>query len=353
MERRQKIEFARKAAAEGMVLLKNDNNALPISLNDEIALFGIASYKCFRLGWGSGDMMAQQISQIVDGLAEAGYKLNEEVKNACESWISKQDINYFTVNRNWDEWSFRLKEIDLEEQIIENASKKSNVAIVTLGRCSGEAADLKNEEGFFKLHSEEVNLVKAVSKYFKKVILLLNTCGPLDLRSIDDCNVDAILDASLGGQEFGRAVADIVSGKITPCGKLTTTWAYDYEDYPTKEGITSLEVPYNEGIYVGYRYFDTFNVTPRYPFGYGLSYTDFDIKVKDIKVDGAIVDVIVTVENTGKTYGKEVVQCYMSAPSVKLEKAYQELCAYTKTGVLNPGDVCDVVLSFDLTDMAC
>ena len=353
MERRQKIEFARKAAAEGMVLLKNDNKALPISLNEEIALFGISSYKCFRLGWGSGDMMAQQISQIVDGLAEAGYKLNNEVKNACEEWISKQDINYFTINRNWDEWSFRLKEIELDEQIIEGASKQSSVAVVTLGRCSGEAADLKNEEGFFKLHSEEVNLVKTVSKYFSKVVLLLNTCGPLDLRAIDDCKVDAILDVSLGGQEFGRAVADVISGKITPCGKLTTTWAYDYEDYPTKEGITTLEVPYNEGIYVGYRYFDTFNVTPRYPFGFGLSYTDFDIKVKDVKIDGSIVDIIVSVENIGKTYGKEVVECYMSAPSVKLEKAYQELCAYTKTGVLNPGDVCDVSLSFDLTDMAC
>lgn len=353
MERKQKIEFARKAAAEGMVLLKNDNNALPISVSEEVALFGIASYKCFRLGWGSGDMMAQQISQIVDGLAEAGYKLNEEVKNACEEWVSKQDINYFTVNRNWDEWSFRLKEIELDEQIIENASKKSDVAVVTLGRCSGEAADLKNEEGFFKLHSEEVSLVKTVAKYFNKVVLLLNTCGPLDLRAIDDCKVDAILDVSLGGQEFGRAVADVVSGKITPCGKLTTTWAYDYEDYPTKEGITTLEVPYNEGIYVGYRYFDTFNVTPRYPFGYGLSYTDFDIKVKDVKIDGSIVDIIVSVENIGKTYGKEIVECYMSAPSVKLEKAYQELCAYTKTGVLNPGDICDVMLSFDLTDMAC
>ena len=352
MERKQKIEFARKAAAEGMVLLKNDNKVLPISMDKEIALFGIASYKCFRMGWGSGDMMAQQISQIVEGLTEAGYKLNGEVKQACEEWIAKQDINYFTVNRNWDEWSFRLGEIEIDEQLIEASSKKSDVAVITLGRCSGEAADLKDEEGFFKLHSEEINLVKTVSKFFDKVVLLLNTCGPLDLTAIDECNVDAIVDVSLGGQEFGRAVADIVSGKITPCGKLTTTWAYHCDDYPTNEGVTTLEVPYNEGIYVGYRYFDTFNVTPRYPFGYGLSYTDFDISVKEVKVDGSIVDIIATVENIGKTFGREIVQCYLSAPSVKLEKAYQELCAYTKTGVLNPGDKCDVVLSFDITEMA-
>ncbi len=353
MLRKDKIAFARKAAAEGMVLLKNDNNALPINKTDEIALFGIASYKCFRLGWGSGDMMAQQISQISEVLAEEGFNLNSEVKNTCEKWISQQDIDYFTINRNWDEWSFRMKEIELGEDVFERASKTSSIAIVTLGRCSGEAADLKDEEGFFRLHQEEIDLVKNASKYFKKVILLLNTCGPLDLRAIDQYNVDAIVDVSLGGQEFGGAVVDVISGKVTPCGKLTTTWAYKYEDYPTKEGIATLEVPYNEGIYVGYRYFDTFNVEPRYPFGYGLSYTTFETTVQEINLDGQIVDIVVRVKNTGNTYGKEVVQCYLSAPEVKLEKAYQELCAYTKTGVINPGEHEDVLLSFDITDMAC
>ena len=353
MLRKDKIAFARKAAAEGMVLLKNENKALPISKNDEISLFGIASYKCFRLGWGSGDMMAQKISQISDSLVEEGFNLNLNVKNACENWISEQNIDYFTINRNWDEWSFRMKEIELEDSVFENASKTSNVAIVTLGRCSGEAADLKDEEGFFRLHQEEIALVEKASKYFNKVVLLLNTCGPLDLRSIDQYNVDAILDVSLGGQEFGKAVVDVIGGKVTPSGKLTTTWANKYEDYPTKEGITALEVPYNEGIYVGYRYFDTFNVDPRYPFGYGLSYTTFDLSVQQINVDGQIVDIVVKVKNTGDVYGKEVVQCYISAPEVKLEKAYQELCAYTKTGVINPGEFEEVTLSFDITEMAC
>lgn len=353
MLRKEKIAFARKAAAEGMVLLKNENNALPISKNDEIALFGIASYKCFRMGWGSGDMMAQKISQISEVLEEEGFNLNEEVKTTCEKWISEQDINYFTINRNWDEWTFKMKEIELDECLFEKASKTSNIAIVTLGRCSGEAADLKDEEGFFRLHQEEIDLVKNASKYFKKVVLLLNTCGPLDLRAIDKYNVDAILDVSLGGQEFGGAVVDVISGKVTPCGKLSTTWAYKYEDYPTKEGITTLEVPYNEGIYVGYRYFDTFNIEPRYPFGYGLSYTSFDMSIQEINLDGQIVDIVVRVKNIGNTYGKEVVQCYLSSPEVKLEKAYQELCSYTKTGVINPGEHQDVLLSFDITDMAC
>ncbi len=352
MLRKDKIAFARKAAAEGMVLLKNNNKTLPICKEDEISLFGIASYKCFRLGWGSGDMMAQQISQISDSLIEAGFILNNEVKNACEKWISEQNIDYFTINRNWDEWSFRMKEIELNEDVVKSAATTSKLAIITIGRCSGEAADLKDEEGFFRLHSEEINLVEMVSKYFDKIVLLLNTCGPLDLRSIDKFNIDSIVDVSLGGQEFGRAVTDLLSGKITPCGKLTTTWAYKYDDYPTKEGITEIEVPYNEGIYVGYRYFDTFNVVPRYPFGFGLSYTTFELDVQDITLDGQIIDVIVRVKNTGDTYGKEVVQCYLSAPEFKLEKSYQDLCAYTKTGVINSGDYEDVSLSFDITDMA-
>lgn len=353
MLRQEKLQFARQAAADGMVLLKNKNDVLPISLDKEIALFGIASYKCFRLGWGSGDMMAQRITQIVEGLEYAGYKLNNDVKNACEEWISKQDIDYFTINRNWDEWSFRMKEIELDEKIIEKSSKKSAIAVITLGRCSGEAADLKDEEGFFRLHEEENNLVKTVSKYFDKVVLLLNTCGPLNLNSIDQYNVDAIVDVSLGGEQFGNAVADIVSGKVTPSGKLSTTWAYNYEDYSTKEGITTKEVPYNEGIYVGYRYFDTFNITPRYPFGYGLSYTDFAYEVKEIRVDEQIIDVAVEVRNTGIYSGREVIQCYLSSPENKLEKAYQELCAYAKTDVLVPNESCEVVLSFDITDMAC
>ncbi len=353
MLRDEKINLARSFAANGMVLLKNDNNVLPISTKEEIALFGIASYKCFRLGWGSGDMMAQKISQISEGLTNAGYKLNKDLNDACEKWISEQDVDYFTINRNWDEWHFRMKEIQIDESLIQKASNESQVAIVTVGRCSGEAADLKDEEGYFRLHEEEINLIRNVCKYFKKVVLLLNTCGPLDLRAIDNFEISAIVDVSLGGEQFGYAVADIISGKVTPSGKLTTTWAYKYDDYPTKEGITSLEVPYNEGIYVGYRYFDSFGVEPRYPFGFGLSYTEFAHNVKEIRIDGQIVDITVEVKNIGKTHGREIIQCYLSSPEKKLEKAYQELCAYAKTDVLYPNESCELLISFDITDMAC
>lgn len=351
MTRQEKLQFARQAAADGIVLLKNDNNALPIAMDKEIALFGICAYRCFRLGWGSGDMMAQNISQISEGLKEAGYRLNADIEAICLNYV-KELPDQRLMNRSWDEWTWRQDEIKLDDAIIEASSKNSDVAVITLGRNSGEAFDLKDEEGYFRLHTDEINLVKAVSKYFKQTILLLNTCGPLDLREIDDCSIDAIVDVSLGGEMFGLAVADVISGKVTPNGKLTTTWAYKYNDYSTKEGITTKEVPYKEGIYVGYRYFDTFGVTPRYPFGYGLSYTEFVREVININVDGQIVELTVKVTNTGKYNGREIIQCYLSSPQVKLEKAYQELCTYAKTDVLEPNESCELLMSFDLTEMA-
>ena len=351
MLRQEKMDFARGAAADGMVLLKNENGALPLDKNKEIALFGTCAYRCFRLGWGSGDMMAQSISQINEGLKDAGYKLNADIEAFSLDFIKDWEDQRL-MNRSWDVWTWRQEEIKIDKAVIEAASKKSDVAVITLGRCSGEAFDLKDEEGYFRLHADEIELVKNVSSAFKQTILLLNTCGPLDMRAIDGCNIDAIVDVSLGGEMFGLAVADVLSGKVTPNGKLTTTWAYKYEDYPTKEGITTLEVPYKEGIYVGYRYFDTFSVTPRYPFGYGLSYTDFASEVIDVDIDGQIVDLTVKVTNVGKYNGREIIQCYLSAPQVKLEKPYQELCTYAKTDVLAPNESCELLLSFDLTEMA-
>lgn len=352
MKRHEKVNFVRRAAADGMVLLKNDNNALPLNKDSKIALFGITSYKCFRLGWGSGDMLAQKIEQINEGLEAAGFSLDSEVDSIYKSWIDAHSDEYKAVNRDWAKWVFRFNEADISLQDIENASKRSNVAIVTIGRCSGEADDLKNEEGFHKLHKEEYELIKNVSEKFEKTILVMNVCGVLDITSIEDCKVDAILNASLGGEQFGNSVADIISGAVNPSGKLTTTWAKKYEDYPTCAGVDTKEVPYNEGIYVGYRYFDTFGVEPRFPFGYGLSYTDFEMSISDIHIDSTTVILNVNVKNIGDKAGKEVVQCYISAPDGKLEKPYQELCAYAKTNEIAPNETEDAIIAFDLTDMA-
>ena len=352
MLRQEKVAFARRAGADGMVLLKNDNAVLPIDKNDTVALFGIASYQCFKLGWGSGDMLAQRIVQIDEALRDAGYSIEKTADDVNKAWVENHADEYKRVNRNWAEWTFRFNEIEMPSEIIESASKNAKIAIVTVGRCSGEADDLKNEEGFYKLHADETSLIKRVSRQFEKVVLILNTCGPLDLRSVEDCKIDSVLYASMGGEQFGNAVADIISGAVSPSGKLTTTWAKKYEDYPTCEGITTMTVPYNEGIYVGYRYFDTFNVEPMYSFGYGLSYTTFDFKIDEIYVEGPLVTFSVFVTNTGKVAGKEVVQCYLSSPDGKMEKAYQDLCAYSKTDLIQPGETDEVVVSFDITDMA-
>ena len=352
MLRQEKVDFVRRAASEGMVLLKNENSTLPISKKAKIALFGIASYQCFKLGWGSGDMLAQRIIQTNEALEQMGYKIEKETDAINKAWVAEHASEYQRVNRNWAEWTFRFNEIEMPVEAIENASKNADVAIVSIGRCSGEADDLKNTEGFYKLHADETALIKNVSANFERTVLVLNTCGPLDLRSIEDCKVDSILYASMGGEQFGNSVADILTGRETPSGKLSTTWAKKYEDYPTTEGIDTMLVPYNEGIYVGYRYFDTFNVEPMYPFGFGLSYTDFEIEPYDVIIDDSIVNVYVRVKNIGKTTGKEVVQCYISSPDGKLEKPYQDLCAYAKTAELLPERSEDIALSFDIADMA-
>ncbi len=353
MLRQEKLDYARRAAADGMVLLKNDNGTLPISLDSKIALFGTTSYRGFRMGWGSGDMMAQRTVQIFEGLKAAGYSVNAEIEKIALDWVDAHAEEYKGYNREWNKWVYRFNEFDISDDDIANAAKVSDVAVITIGRCSGEADDLKNEEGFHKLHKEELDLIKRVSSVFSKVVLLLNVCGVIDLTPIEALNIDSIVDISLCGEQLGNSVADIVSGKVNPSGRLSTTWAKKYEDYPTREGIDTLVVPYNEGIYVGYRYFDTFGVEPRYPFGYGLSYTDFAMKSYDPQIEGPIVDFCVEVENTGKVAGREVVQCYISAPDGKMEKAYQELCSYVKTDVIKPGEKEEVVVSFDLTEMAC
>ena len=352
MTRQEKMNVARQLAADGMVLLKNDNNVLPLSKESELALFGTASYRCFRMGWGSGDMLAQKTSQIYEALIDSNYKINEAVKNLSINWVNENIPNYEIVNRNWFEWTFRFNEIEIGEEIIKNSRKTSDTAIITIGRCSGESDDLRNEEGFIKLHSEEIDLIRKVTKYYDKTVLLLNVCGMIDLTSIDDCKIDAIVDVSLGGEMFGYAVADILSGKVNPSGKLAMTWAYKYEDYPTTKNDHDIEVPYNEGIYVGYRYFDTFGRPVRYPFGFGLSYTSFNYEVQNVYLADSIVNIEVLVTNTGKRPGREVLQCYLSAPNGKLEKAYQDLCTYGKTEIVEPGESTTVVLEFDLVDMA-
>ena len=352
MERVLKTAFAREAAAGGMVLLKNDNGVLPLAENAKVALFGRPSYYIFRMGSGSGDMLAQPPRQIYQGLEDAGISLCAELKEHCLRWHTENIGRLDIINRNWFEWTNIMPEVPLDASMVAAAAAETDTAILTIGRCCGEDNDLKLEKGSFYLSDEEEALVKLVSETFKKTVLLLNVGTMIDLSVFDKYSFDSILYTALAGETSGDAIADLLTGKVNPSAKMAATWAKKYEDYPTTKEFSAPITHYSEGIYVGYRYFDTFNVEPRYAFGYGLSYTTFDLAVTDVRLDGTVADVCVTVKNTGSCAGRVVVQCYLSCPDGKLEKAYQDLAAYAKTGLIAPGESVEVVLSFDITDHA-
>ena len=347
------LNAARNVGANGIVLLKNDGNMLPVAQGSEVVLLGVTGYACHRMGAGSGDMMAQNTIQYDYAFREAGLRVFAPVADIYHDFIGSHPDTFSSVNTRWKSnhpWGVRFPEPKLAESLFDG--KRDVPCIVVIGRNIGEDEDLKNAEGSFILHPEEVDLVRMACAHFDHVAVFLNVSNPVDISALDDFPVQAILMTSLLGEMSGRAVADIVTGAVNPAGCLTATWAKHYEDYPTTAGFGQLEVPYREGIFVGYRYFDTFGVAPRYPFGFGLSYTTFSIAASAPHVIGTKVSVAATVTNTGDRAGAHVVQCYLSEPDGKLEKAYQQLCAFAKTPILKPGESNTVTLAFDLASFA-
>lgn len=353
-------KLVRSAASEGMVLLKN-NTALPLPKNSTVAVFGNTSYNFISGGKGSGDVNEAYTISLVQGLEGAGYKLDEGLKTAYTTYLD--DYNTKNPKKGFIQEILNPTPPAPEwEAYKEWAAAKANetgAAIITIGRNAGEFFDRKKENDFY-LSDKEKELIKTVSDVYhakgKKVIVIINAGGVIEMTSWRD-QVDAVLLAWQGGQESGNAVADILSGKVNPSGKLATTFPVKYEDditaknfpgkeFPERGTVNGLgmkqnpaEVTYEEGIYVGYRYYNTFNVKPAYEFGYGLSYTTFSYS--PVQLSSADfskpVTVTVTITNTGKTPGKEVAQLYISAPSDKLEKPAQELKGFAKTGLLQPG----------------
>ncbi len=351
MTREEKVLIARKTAASGMVLLKNDGRALPLRPGSKIALWGITSYHCHRMGAGSGDMPAQPVREYNEGLAAAGLDLTGPLDDFYQGVLRDKADFYSHINKNgWNNWSFRFPEPDTAPA---PAAFRDRTAVVTLGRNAGEAVDLSNTPGSFLLDPEEERLLEKVCAGFGAVVVLLNVCGVVDVSFLDRFpNIKAVLLTGLAGETGGDAVADVLTGKVCPSGRLAMTWGKHYEDYPTTRNFAAEEVPYNEGVYVGYRYFDTFDVEPRFPFGFGLSYTTFRETADHVSVRGPTVSLRVTVENTGDVAGAQVVQCYLSSPSGKLDKPFQALCGFGKTQVLEPGGKETLDLSFDLRTMA-
>ncbi len=342
---------SKQIAEEGIVLLKNKNGALPLK-GECVAAFGRTFYYCFKGGAGSGDVMGVFPVNPSEAMEETDVELVREISDFYNDYNSKtyeDELKYW--NRHNCKWVNSLPEPHVSDELIESAAKKAKKAIINIGRSSGEWFDIPKEKGSFYLTDEETSLIERVTEKFDSVILLLNTYGVIDTGFIKKYKFAAVVYTSMGGSEMGYAVANVLCGKATPSGKLADTWA-PIETYPTHEGFDTLEIPYKEGIYVGYRYFDSFGIEPDYPFGFGLSYTEFRISPTFLKNEGTKITVGARVENIGNIFGKEVVQVYISEPQGKLHKAYQQLAGFVKTETLQKGEACDVEIRFDLADFS-
>ena len=366
----------RQSATEGMVLLKNANAALPLAKEvKNVALFGCTSYDFVAGGTGSGNVNHAYVVSLVDGLKNVGYTVDEGLKNAYESYLKSEKERIAKEKKSWFMPDQRPAEMPLSAQTIQEQVAKADVALVTIGRTSGEFLDRKVED--FNLTKEEKQMLQDVTRAFhsagKKVVVVMNIGGVIETASWKNLP-DAILCAWQAGQEGGNSVADVLAGKASPSGKLTMTFPVKFEDaassanFPIDQtgniDITNKEVKrgnvkdvdytnYEEDIYVGYRYFDSFNKEVSYPFGYGLSYTTFAYSNPAIKAENGVYTITVDVKNTGKMAGKEVVQLYATAPDAAASnKPDKELKAFAKTKELQPGETATVTLTVKAADLA-
>ena len=370
--------LARKAAAEGFVLLKNEGHFLPAPKGGKIALYGAGAVKTIKGGTGSGDVNERDYVTIAQGMKNAGYEVTTEgwldsyVKiydQAREDWkaaILKKAEKMESPNAFFEAYSSTPFFMPCGEKIDVDAAKAdgADTAVFVMARIAGENKDRFDKEGDYFISEEERVLLAQVCESYKDVVLVINTGGLMDLAFADTFdNIRSIVQYVQAGQEGGNAFADVFTGAVTPSGKMTDTWAKTYNDYPGaevysyKSGDLTKE-RYEEGIFVGYRYFDTFLVPVRYGFGYGMSYTDFVITAGKVSVSnpGTMdpkVSVEVTVKNTGDTYaGKEVVQIYVSCPQGELVKEFRRLAGFGKTKLLAPGEEQQMTITFPLYQLA-
>ena len=345
-------ELIRKSAAEGIVLLKN-NNALPYSLDTKISVFGRCQLDYFYVGYGSGgDVNAPYFVNIVDGIKNAGGKLNE--------WLLEYYKNYCKENPAphgfWGHWPMNFEEPSLDDETVKKASEESDAALIVIGRAAGEDRENTLTKGSYYLTDEERHLIDQVCKNFSNVTVLLDCGNVIDMSWILDYNdrLRGIVYAWQGGMESGNAVADVLYGKVNPSGKLTDTIAVKYKDYPSAKHFGGkLFNTYVEDIFVGYRYFETFaKEKALFPFGFGLSYTNFDIEVLDFIEEKDKINIEIEVTNIGKVSGKEVVELYARCPQGKLSKPLMSLVAFDKTEELNPNESEKLTLSVPIYSLA-
>ena len=352
--------ISKQAAAEGMVLLKNNNAALPLKKGTKVGMFGIASYKTISGGTGSGEVNVAYVVSIEKGLSNAGYISDEPIKQYYSGVIAA-DLKEHPQKKLSLGKPRLIPEPALSSEIIQKAAEDDSAGILTISRNAGEGADRKVED--FYLSEAEQAQIKAIAGAFhakdKKLIVVLNIGGAIETTSWKD-NADAIVLAWQPGIEGGNAVADILSGTVNPSGKLAQTFPVKYDDVPSAKNFPGTpaehptEVIYQEGIYVGYRYYQTFGVKTAYPFGFGLSYTTFgyaNLKLNSPVFNGKMT-ASVTITNTGSVAGQEVVQLYLSAPHQTLDKPTEELKGFAKTRLLNPGESQTLTFTVNPKDLA-
>lgn len=339
------LEASARAVSGGIVMLKNDG-ALPLKQGGTAAVFGRIQLHYYKSGTGSGGMVnVSKVIGITDGLLDAGYKLDEQLLTAYREW---DEQNPFDHGEGWGGEPWSQKEMPLTDELVGGAASRADAAIVIIGRTAGEEMDNKLEKGAFLLSDLEEDMLRRVTSAFDKTVVLLNTGGLIDMSFMDRYPVSAVMYVWQGGMVGGAGTAAVLTGEVSPSGKLPDTIAYEISDYPSDKFFGSGDMDcYGEDIYVGYRYFETFaKDRVRFPFGFGMSYTSFDLTASDFKLDGDKVTGSVNVKNTGNVPGREVVQIYCSAPQGKLGKPARVLCGFDKTRTLQPGE--SQTLSFEI-----
>lgn len=347
------LDTAAKMVSEGIVMLKNDNNALPLDTDREVAVFGRIQFHYYKSGTGSGGMVnVTKVVNILDGLIDNGIKVNEKLLGTYRKWDKE---NPFDLGEGWGGEPWSQKEMPLDEGLVKETAKSCETAIVIIGRTAGEEQDNRLEAGSYLLSDDEIAMLTVVRKHFKKVVLLLNVGNIIDMTDINRIAPDSVLYVWQGGMTGGKGTADVLTGKVSPSGKLPDTIAYKASDYPSDANFGREENRdiYAEDIYVGYRYFETFaKEKVLYPFGFGLSYTEFEIKTEKAEITEGAVKLSVSVKNIGSYKGKEVIEVYCEAPQGRLGKAARVLCGFEKTKELVPQEEQTIEIAVDIAKLA-
>lgn len=341
-------KLIRQAGAESCVLLKNDG-ILPLDAEKEISVFGRCQLDWFYVGYGSGgDVHAPYLVNLIDGLRNAGARFNTALLNRYYAWTNEEENR--ADHGWWGHWPYSHPEMAVDDLLAGEASSRSDTALAVIGRAAGEDRENTLTKGSYYLKDDERAMLDAVTKNFHHTVVVLNIGSIMDLAWTEEYGdrLSALLIVWQGGMESGNAVSDVLYGKTSPCGKLPDTIARRYEDYPSSSNFGGKDFNnYAEGIFVGYRFFDRHPEKVLYPFGHGLSYTEFDISAESFARSGNTTSVSVSVRNTGSRPGREVLQLWCCEPEGGLEKPLRVLAAFGKTRELQPGERETITLSCD------